>query len=355
MNHPFIKNKQVLKVYITIWILITGIHFVFFKLFFSDDWYLTALDSLVFNLIFAFIGFVLWYPLSFYKNKDTKSLNLIINHLSLLVFSGFIWLGASYNVLNLAAGHNFAYKTFLYDSLLFRGISGVFYYAITVLIYYLLNYYSTLQEKISSEAKLRELLKESELNFLKAQINPHFLFNSLNSISALTISAPEKAQEMVIKLSDFLRYVISQSENKPSTISNELENIKRYLEIEKIRFEKKLNFTFDIQEEALHVSLPILILQPLYENAIKHGVYESIEPITIKTQITLEYGFLKINIKNNYEKAIASFKGAGIGLMNIKERLRIIYQTPDLLKIIKTDTDFEVHLHIPLNNNKNEV
>ena len=327
--------------------LITGIHFVF--LYFSqiDSWVWAVLDSLVFNLIFFVLGFSLWYPLEFYKNRELKTINLIINHLTLLVFTGFVWLGTSYNILYYLAVGNSGYQKFLYDSLLFRSVSGVFYYSNIVLIYYILSYYRNLQEKISTEAKLKELLKESELNFLKAQINPHFLFNSLNSVSALTLSEPAKAQEMIIKLSDFLRYVISQTEDKLEPLSKELENIQRYLEIEKIRFGEKLNFIFNLDENALNGLIPMLILQPLYENAIKHGVYESIEPITIKTDVQFENNFLKISIVNNYEASIGQFKGAGIGIKNIKERLKLTYHNPDLLTIKKTNTHFEVLLIIP--------
>jgi len=287
--------------------------------------------------------------MSFYKTKESKKINTFINHISLLVFSGFIWLGGAYNLLNLLLGDNTIYIDFLYNSLVFRAISGVFYYSNMVLIYYMLNYYSTLQEKISSEAKLKELLKEAELNYLKAQINPHFLFNTLNSISALTLTEPAKAQEMIIKLSDFLRYVISQTIHKPAPLSDELENIQRYLKIEKIRFGTKLNFEFNVNSQALNKHIPMLILQPLYENAIKHGVYESTTPINIKTTIDVLQENLIISIINNYEKTPTSFKSAGIGLKNIKERLKIMYQNTELLKTIKTDNQFEVLLTIPQN------
>ena len=194
---------------------------------------------------------------------------------------------------------------------------------------------------------MQELLKEAELNFLKAQINPHFLFNSLNSVSALTLSEPAKAQDMIIKLSDFLRYVISQNENKLSPLSKELENIQRYLEIEKIRFGDKLSFIFNVDEASMGFLIPVLILQPLYENAIKHGVYESIDPITIRTDVQLEENYLLITINNNYELEPVQFKGAGIGIKNIKERLNLMYHNPGLLIVKKTESNFEVQLTIP--------
>lgn len=290
----------------------------------------------------------MWYPYEYYRSKDSKTVNLIINHLSIMVFAGFIWIGASYNILNWFSGNNEGYKKFLYESLLFRGISGFFYYSIIVLIYYILSYYQNLQEKISNESKLRELLRTAELNFLKSQINPHFLFNSLNSISSLTLNEPGKARDMIIKLSDFLRYVVSQPENKPVPLSHEIENIKRYLEIEKVRFGSKLEFQFSIPLECANCLIPVLILQPLYENSVKHGVYESVTPITIITEVRLADDFFEISISNNFESGVVEKKGAGIGIKNIKERLRLMFNNADLLTISKKDHIFEVLLKIPL-------
>lgn len=347
MNHPFFKNRQLLIIYAAIWLLIALIHFVFVYLTSVENWFLASTDSLVFNVVFFLIGLSMWYPYEYYRSKDSKTVNLIINHLSIMVFAGFIWIGFSYNILIWISEDNEVYKKFLYDSLLFRGISGVFYYSIIVLIFYILSYYQNLQEKISNESKLRELLRTAELNFLKSQINPHFLFNSLNSISSLTLNEPGKAREMIIKLSDFLRYVVSQPENKPVPLSHEIENIKRYLEIEKVRFGNKLEFVFNVPDDCMQSLIPVLILQPLYENAVKHGVYESVTPITISTEVRLVNDYFEIKISNNFEPFVVEKKGSGIGIKNIRERLRLMFNNSDLLTINKNDHIFEVLLKIP--------
>jgi len=239
------------------------------------------------------------------------------------------------------------YKTFLYDSIPWKMISGLFLYFILVLVYYLIVYYHNLKEKMMNEAKLMGILKETELNLLKSQINPHFLFNSLNSISSLTISDAEKAQEMIIKLSDFLRYTISMDSETFTTLNKEIDNIKRYLEIEKIRFGDKLNFIFKLDEACQEKKIPQMILQPLYENAIKHGVYESIEPIMIQTNCRKKSGFIEFSIENNFEKGAKSRKGAGLGLKNTLERLKLIYQNDQLLRIEKSDNVFKVIITFP--------
>jgi LytS/YehU family sensor histidine kinase len=239
------------------------------------------------------------------------------------------------------------YLVFVHESAVWRIISGIFLYSIMVLVYYLIIYYNNVQEKLRNETKLKEIIKESELNLLKSQINPHFLFNSLNSISSLTITDASKAQEMIIKLSDFLRYSISQPEDKFSTLKSELENISRYLEIEKVRFGNKLNFDYNIDEECNNKNIPIMILQPLFENAVKHGVYESIEQITIHTNCCFRNNSLFITISNNFESVVKYKKGAGIGLKNIKERLKLIYQNDQLLQTIVSENIFQVKLVVP--------
>jgi LytS/YehU family sensor histidine kinase len=215
------------------------------------------------------------------------------------------------------------------------------------MIYYVIIYYNDLQKKLENEARLNEIVKDSELNLLKAQINPHFLFNSLNSVSSLTMSNPVKAQEMVIKLSDFLRYTISRDKEKLSTLNSELENTRRYLDIEQVRFGSRLEYEFRIDDRCLSLEMPVMILQPLFENAVKHGVYESTGKVTISTTGELFEGYMQIVITNNFEPGAPSKKGAGIGLKNIRERLKLIYRNEQLLETRVVGNLFGATLIIP--------
>ena len=155
--------------------------------------------------------------------------------------------------------------------------TGVFIYGLIILSYYLFISLSNLSEKNAKEARLESLVKETELKMLRSQINPHFLFNSLNSISSLTITDPEKARDMVVKLSEFMRYALSKKDEQPVSFRSELENLRLYLDIEKVRFGDRLSIEENIEENCLEIKMPVMFLQPLYENAVKHGVYESTE------------------------------------------------------------------------------
>jgi LytS/YehU family sensor histidine kinase len=215
------------------------------------------------------------------------------------------------------------------------------------MFYYLIIYYQTFKENLIRQNQLAIKLQEQELSNLKAQINPHFLFNSLNSISYLIFNDPESAHHSIVQLSDYFRYSLSGTKQQFTSLEKELENIQRYLEIEKIRFDDKMRIHFEVAEQAQSVNVPILILQPLVENSIKHGVYESIEIIQIDIIIKYFEDFIQININNNFDKETKSKKGTGIGLENVRQRLELLYKRADLMKITKTENTFEVQLSIP--------
>ena len=152
---------------------------------------------------------------------------------------------------------------------------------------------------------------------------------------------------MVINLSTFMRYSLMHSEKEMVSFARELDNIKLYLSIEKVRFGRKLNAEFEIDPVCLEAEIPNMILQPLFENAIKYGVYETTDQVIIKTTCTCEGNAIKISILNDYDASSIKRKGEGIGLRNIRKRMEIIYNQPDLIKITDRKTCFEVQLVIP--------
>lgn len=202
-------------------------------------------------------------------------------------------------------------------------------YAGIVSWFYFLHYVRKSREHAVREANLKQLAQEGELKALKAQINPHFLFNSLNSINSLVIKKPEKAREMVTALADTLRYVLDRSQQEMVTIGEELEFVKTYLAIEKIRFSDKLELVYQIDEKSKKIPFPPIILQPIVENSIKHGISNKTEGGKITIQIKTDRKSLICRIidtgrgfthsKTPYDS------NNGMGLKNIRERLTGIY------------------------------
>jgi two-component system, LytTR family, sensor kinase len=334
-------------VYIIVWVTLGVIHFSLLYYGYGLRSVVAFGDSFVFNLLFGIIGSGLWFMVR-YSDLQTKTLGeLAFYHISGAAITVFAWIMLSYLILNSIFADDLIYHSFLKDTLSIRIVAGVMFYALLVTGYYLIINFRELREKSQREAQLTNLLKESELNMLRSQIRPHFLFNSLNSISSLTMTNPEKAQEMVIKLSEFMRYSLNFPDTMMSTLEKELHHVELYLDIEKVRFGDRLAFEKQIRPETLEWSLPVMILQPLIENSVKYGVYESSETTMIMLEAHIDDGVLEVKIGNTYDPDAPVKKGTGTGLKNIRARLLNLYGTGSLMKINQSDHFFEVTLRIP--------
>lgn len=310
-------------------------------------------DSLLYTALFGVLAPGLWYIVTF-ASLSKDQLALAGTHIAAALLTVFLWTSVSDFTLGIIFSGQIEYREFLDDSYIWRLIIGVLYYSITVLIFYLIKYYQDMQERLNRELELQNLLKDSELRMLKSQINPHFIFNSLNSISALTISKSESAREMVIKLSDFLRYSLGKDSVEMNTLEEEIKNASLYLDIEKVRFGSKLNFEKEVLDSCLKVEVPNLILQPLFENAVKYGVYESIDKVTIRLKCETHDEMLHILISNNFDSEAMPLKGEGIGLGNVKKRLSLVFGRNDLLEIDQKENEFSVTMKIPLKEPEND-
>lgn len=347
MSNPILERIKHVYIYLIVWIIIAVIQALLI-IFSTDLPVIVAItDSLVFNITYAVLAVIIWFPIR-YSNPDGKlSIRIIFTYLIVgtVIITG--WMYTGYMLLKIILVNHEQYFSFLNDSFVARLATGILYYGVTLLIYHLFIYNKELEAKKLSETNLNLLVKESELSVLRSQLNPHFLFNSLNSISSLTISDPNTARDMIIKLSEFLRYALKHGEREKTKMAEEINNIELYLQIEKIRFGEKLVFEKEISEGCEGGLIPNMILQPLFENAVKHGVYESTQPITIHMECRAVKDGMNIEISNNYDPDQVSRRGAGIGLKNVKNRLMLIYGRDDLVKINKAEDQFKVSLLIP--------
>jgi two-component system, LytTR family, sensor kinase len=347
MQNPILSTRKTFYYYLGIWIIVMFFHVFLVRYSGQIDLASAITDSILSNLLYSAIGIGLWYPIFFGKSDNEKMISVVINNaVGCIVAVGF-WLGLTYFLLVSVFNNDPEYLSFMHKSIPWRAGIGIIFYEVIIMVYYLIIFYRNNKENLVKEAELKALVKESELKSLKSQINPHFLFNSLNSISSLTMIEPSKAQEMIIKLSEFLRYTTSNKEEKLTTLDQEIDNINRYLDIEKIRFGKRLIVKQEISENCKSLKLPGLILQPLLENAVKYGVYESTEGSVIEMICSCNSSALSIVIKNTWDPEFQSNKGEGIGLKNIKSRLRILYNRDDLLNIRKDHNTFEITIIFP--------
>jgi two-component system LytT family sensor kinase len=186
-------------------------------------------------------------------------------------------------------------------------------------------------EMARREAQLLKQLVEAELRALRAQINPHFLFNSLNSVAALITAEPRVAEEMIIRLAKIFRHVLTHHDRPLSSIGEEISFLETYLQIEKVRFGERLQVSFDIQESVLQFLVPTLILQPLVENSIKHGLGPKAgeNQLTIRAHQRSDY--IELTVEDNGVGAstpnlLVGRSSTGFGLRNLEERLQTVYR-----------------------------
>lgn len=215
---------------------------------------------------------------------------------------------------------------------------------ISVLWYTIMDQQET--EKRKSEAD--RLAKEAELFTLRQQLQPHFLFNSLNSINALIGSKPQQARTMIQQLSDFLRGTLRKEDHQWSSLNEELRQLNLYLEIEKVRFGHRLSTIITNEADGEKIKLPSLLLQPVVENAIKFGLYDTTGIITITIEATYSDSLLTIRVTNPYDPATHSPRaGTGFGLSSVQRRLYLLFARNDLLKTSTQDNNFSTTIQIP--------
>ena len=218
----------------------------------------------------------------------------------------------------------------------------------TVLLVYLLAvalHYTVLALEYSKQAEL--LSREAELKALKAQINPHFLFNSLNSISALALAEPKRAREMCIKLSDFLRTSLRLGDRVSVPLLEELALTKTYLEVEQVRFGSRLRVAQMSDAECERCQVPPLLVQPLVENAIKHGIATLVEGGEVSVICTWRSAGVTVRVVNPFDPDAPHAGASGLGLINVRNRLLARYGSAARMDIQVDGRKYQVTLDLP--------
>lgn len=347
MSHPVTGSRRTVLIYSFVWLVIAATQGVLYHYVLQYPVSVVATDSLISNFLFGFLGLLAWYPTRYIPFQKHSPFYSILAHVvaGLLVLG--VWVLLTVGILNATFSSQENYLEFLNGTIAWRAILGSLVYLVLVLVYYLVTNSQKLQERAKQEERLKSLVREAELNMLKSQINPHFLFNSLNSIASLTMSNPDEARDMIIRLSDFLRYSLKHRENEFVPLREELGRMKDYLAIEKVRFGEKLLYSFEIKEECETFPVPTMIFQPLFENAIRHSVYESVDPVTIHFSCTPDREFMKAVISNDYDPQVPSMKGTGVGLQNVRQRIQLGYKDKGSVKWEGKDGVFTVNILFP--------
>lgn len=229
--------------------------------------------------------------------------------------------------------------------------TNLFSYALLVAVWHWLDHQRRLRERERQARELSRQLAEARLQALRMQLNPHFLFNTLNAIATLVHRDPQAADEMIACLSDFLRLTLSSQNSPEAPLRTELEFARRYLDIEKVRFGDRLTVTEDIAPDTLGLAVPTLVLQPLLENAIRHGIERSEDQGSIELAARQDAGQLVLQIGNTGPRTPSSgpdCRPGGVGLANTRARLKELHGDAATMELRRRESGgFDAEIRLP--------
>jgi hypothetical protein len=346
--HPLIAGQGRLSLYLFLWAPFALLLAYLLVMTGGLGWTEAAALSFPLSLFYALICLAPWYMCRVLPLDGSPALKILGNHFAAAIVAGLIWIV-------LAKGLGLALGRYLFPRLnerfskqlpLLFGI-GVLIYLLSVALHYVLLSMESSKEAETREQEALTLARESELKALKAQINPHFLFNSLNSISALATVDGLRAREMCVKLSDFLRSTLKLGENQNISLAEELALAKAYLEVEQVRFGARMRVEIDADHDCGHCVVPSLLLQPLMENAVKHGIAGLVDGGIIRLEAHCCEGRLQLKVDNEFDPDAPAVTRHGLGLRNVRDRLRALHENRARLDTSVVAGRFIVQLELP--------
>jgi len=347
--HPILSSRSSLGVYLVAWVPLALLLWVLLV----TQGGLTSLAAtalaLPLALLYAFICLGAWYVCRAAPLGETSATQLVATHAIAAALSSALWVAAGTGLANaLEASNWFASVPAQYVAqrpLLFS--VGLLVFLLAVAGHYLMVAFERSRAAETRALRLQVLAREAELRALRAQIDPHFLFNSLHSISALATIDGERARQMCLLLGDFLRMSLKAGARHSVTLDEELAIVRQYLAIEQVRFGTRLSLTDHLDARAGPCLVPPLILQPLAENAVKHGIAQMVEGGRVDIDARRVGDRVLVQIANPCDNAQPGRRGAGVGLVNVRERLATWYGSEAELKVQTAEGRFTAAVNLP--------
>jgi two-component system sensor histidine kinase AlgZ len=354
--HPFLTDRIRLLLYLVAWVFV-GL-FLSALLYVTDPrpvrWIILFVAPLV--LIYAFVCLSAWWVCRSQPLSRGRPVRLVTVLSATAATTAVLWVslaGAWDRVLcgliqeaaaDPAAAPALHARTRDFAIIL---VAGLMLYLLSIVIHYLLLAFETSRVAERRAYQSEVTAREAEVRALRAQLNPHFLFNSLNSINALVVSSPEAARRMCQGLGDFLRQTLNLGARESVTLKEELRLVENYLAIEKVRFGARLTFERDTEPEAEECLVPPLLLQPLVENAVKHGVADRIEGGLVRIEAVCRNDRLWLSVRNPLDPDSLPRRGEGVGIENVRRRLAALESGAARLDVERSDSAFTVRLQLP--------
>lgn len=327
--HPLLADKRQLAAYLLAWIPVALVLASLLRADGAHAWPQAAAISAALAIVYAFVCLAPWYLCRLMPLRPAAIAQLFTVHVAGAAIAGALWAALAWALATL---------THVQLQIIFG--AGMALYLVFVALHYMVI--------VAQSSRRAEILaREAELKALKTQINPHFLFNSLHSISALTAADPAHAREMCIRLGDFLRRTLGLGEKQEIALREEFALIRGYLDIEQVRFGSRLVVEASVSEACADTPVPPLILQPLVENAVKHGIAGLLEGGAVRVSAGPSHGGVLIRIENPFDPASLPPSRTGVGLLNVRKRLSARYGDAARMRVHADGGIYRVELLIP--------
>ncbi|MFK7773896.1 MAG: sensor histidine kinase [Saprospiraceae bacterium] len=345
-NSPQIIQSDQYKKWIQLghllfWVLFGGIMLIIYSGFVGG--YLKALAPTLVNLtgliILTYVH--LWYLLPQFFDKKNYLVYGVLVFILLLLTTLFRFI-VGWEIVRIL-GWELADK-FTPDYFVGMIVTGLFLVLITIPLRLIENYFK--KEELEQELKTQQL--EAELRFLKAQVNPHFLFNALNNIYSLSFTNSSQTPEMILKLSDMMSYMLYDCKTEKVKLTNEINYLHNFIALQQLKKEGELNIEFLTKGDFSGIHITPMLFIPFFENAFKHGNLEDIQDGWLKSEMKVESGKLFFSIKNTTQKEKPKSEKGGVGLENVRARLNLLYPNRHKLEVGKKEGIFEVEIEVQL-------
>jgi two-component system, LytTR family, sensor histidine kinase AlgZ len=350
--HPILTNGKLLALYILGYLPIGAVLVIGFGR--ADAWGSATAFFLPLTVLYGFLGMTAYYLcLAFPLTQQARIWRALPAQAMAAVTAGGFSVGLAWAWSAMLESLNLNVHPRIYlDQPWTLFAVGVLLFGLAIAFHYALIASQEVQRAESRTLESSLLVREAELKALRAQLNPHFLFNSLNSVSALTTSDPASARHMCLLLAEFLRDTLRLGSAQRIQVREEFAVLQRYLAIEQVRLGSRLSVQCDGSDQAMQEKIPALLLQPLVENAVVHGIAHRLEGGAVSIHAECRDSVLVISISNPTDADRPRSQGSGLGLNLVRQRLQAHYGASYLFQAIEADGIYRASIHVPLATDK---
>jgi two-component system sensor histidine kinase AlgZ len=347
--HPILSDRGALVLYLVVFLLIGLILAALLRVTGNVQWGAAILFTAPMSLVYGLMCLSSWYVCRAFPLKTTGPIQIVALFLVAGIISSALWILIGEILATLLSSFPYAASLSNRSSTqtLLLGGAGIGLYLLSVAVHYLVITFELSKDAERRTLELRILAQSAELRALRAQINPHFLFNSLNSISALTTKDPPSARSMTLLLADFLRQTLRFGTDDLIPLREEISLCKKFIDIEQVRFGARLQFEVRIADRAKTCLVPPLLLQPLVENAVMHGIAHLVHGGAILLEADAHADRLRIHLENPCDPERPRAKKGGVGLENVRRRLQTLSDTDARLDVSEHNRTFVADLSLP--------